>query len=104
MSRLGGWSQVYETERKPTENPPIHGCYFPTVYFPIMIDKVSAGPSTFATICTLDVPGRKQLIVTGVTGELEWSKCVETIAYKVVIVTGYESTQPCLFASTCPHC
>lgn len=69
-----------------------------------MIDKVSAGPSTFVTICTLDVPGRKQLIVTGVTGELDRSKCMETIAYKVVIVTGYESTQPCLFAFTYPHC
>ena len=57
-----------------------------------MIDKVSGEPSTFETICTLDVPGRKQLIAAGVTGELELSKFVETIAYKVVIVTGYEST------------
>ena len=31
-SRLGGWSQAYETERKPPENPPIHSGYFPTVY------------------------------------------------------------------------
>ena len=64
----------------------------PTVYFPIMIDKVSGELSTFETIRTLDVPGRKQLIIAGVTGELELSKFVETIAYKVVIVTGYEST------------
>ena len=64
----------------------------PTVYFPIMIDKVSGEPSTFETIRTLDVPGWKQLIAAGVTGELELSKFVETIAYKVVIVTGYEST------------
>ena len=64
----------------------------PTVYFPIMIDKVSGEPSTFETSRTLDMSGRKQLIVTGVIGELERSKCVETITYKVVIVTGYEST------------
>lgn len=57
-----------------------------------MIDKVSGELSTFETIRTLDVPGRKQLIIAGVTGELELSKFVETIAYKVVIVTGYEST------------
>lgn len=57
-----------------------------------MIDKVSGELSTFETIRTLDVPGRKQLIAAGVTGELELSKFVETIAYKLVIVTGYEST------------
>lgn len=57
-----------------------------------MIDKVSGELSTFETSRTLDVPGRKQLITAGVTGELELSKFVETIAYKVVIVTGYEST------------
>lgn len=57
-----------------------------------MIERVSGEPSTFETSRTLDVLGRKQLIVAGVTGELELSKFVETIAYKVVIVTGYEST------------
>lgn len=66
--------------------------HLPTVYFPIMIDKVSDEPSIFETSRTLDASGRKQLIVTGVIGELERSKCVATIAYKVVIVTGYEST------------
>lgn len=70
----------------------IHTSNLPTVYFPIMIDKVSGEPSTFETSRTLDMSGRKQLIVTGVIGELERSKCVETITYKVVIVTGYEST------------
>ena len=45
-----------------------------------MIDKVSGELSTFETIRTLDVPGRKQLITAGVTGELESSKFVETIA------------------------
>ena len=76
----------------------------PTVYFPIMIDKVSGEPSTSETSRTLDVPGRKQLIVAGVTGELELSKFVETIAHKVVIVTGYENTLPCFFALAYPHC
>lgn len=57
-----------------------------------MIDKVSGELSAFETSRTLDGLGRKQLIVAGVTGELELSKFVETIAYKVVIVIGYEST------------
>ena len=57
-----------------------------------MIERASVEPSILETIRTLDVSGQKQLIVAGCIGELERSKCVETIAYKVVIVTGYEST------------
>ena len=57
-----------------------------------MIEIVCGDPVTFETSCTLDVPGRKQLIMAGVTGALDMSKFVETIAYKVVIVTGYENT------------